>query len=341
LRHASGRSWEPDRGIPDHEKGGFLLSYALIFPGQGAQVVGMGGDFREASPAARAVFEEADEALGFALSRVIFEGPEEELRKTAVTQPAILATGIAILRAIEAERGIRFAPICSAGHSLGEYTALVAAGALSLRDGVRLVHLRGRLMQEAVPLGEGAMAAILGLDREAVEAVCREAARERVVEAANDNAPGQIVISGHADAVDRAVTLAKERGASRAIPLKVSAPFHCALMNPVADRLFEAFSEYDFRDPAWPIVANATARPARGAEEIRDLLRRQTYSPVLWAESVRRMGEEGVSVFLEMGPGNVLSGLVKRCLKGARALSVSALAEVEAALAAIGEGERA
>jgi [acyl-carrier-protein] S-malonyltransferase len=288
----------------------------------------MGRDFFDRSGAARETFEEADEALGFSLSSTIFEGPEEDLRKTALTQPAILTTSVAILRFLQEDEGIRFSPAFVAGHSLGEYTALVAAGSLSLTEGVRLVHLRGKLMQEAVPLGEGSMAAILGLDREVLDGICREAARGRIVEAANDNAPGQIVVSGHADAVERAVILAKERGASRAIPLKVSAPFHCALMRSVADRLFEAFSEFSFSDPAWPVLANATARPVSKAEEIRAVLRLQTYSPVLWADSVRAMAEGGVEAFVEIGPGNVLSGLARRCVKGIKALSVSNLEEV-------------
>lgn len=293
------------------------MKYALIFPGQGAQEVGMGRDLFDCYPSAREVFEKADEALGYSLSRIIFHGPEEELTKTENAQPAILAVSIATKLVIEKEIGIPLTPQLVAGHSLGEYTALVAAHTLTLEDGVKLVHLRGKWMQEAVPLGQGSMAAILGLEPNLVEQACEEASRDQVCSPANYNSPGQVVISGHAEAVARAVEIARKMGARKAIPLKVSAPFHCALMEPVADRLEQAFSDCSWESPSCPLVNNVSATIITGTDEIRQALRRQTYSPVRWLESVQEIEKAGISHFLEIGPGNVLSGLVRKGCKDA------------------------
>ena len=280
--------------------------YAMVFPGQGAQEIGMGRDFYEAFGVCSSVFGEADDALGFRLSEIIFEGPDGELVKTANAQPAILTVSIAILRAVEHEWGRRTDPAFYAGHSLGEYTALAASGALTLGDAARLVHRRGTLMQEAVPLGAGAMSAIMGLGMEAIVPICTEAAEGEVCGPANFNSPGQIVISGAAGAVARAGELARARGASRVIPLKVSAPFHCALMRPVADKLKEEFESCVWNAPQAPIIANSDASPKTAAGEIRSALYEQTYKPVLWADGVLAMKERGVERFAEFGPGNVL-----------------------------------
>src|ERR687894_2308416 len=287
------------------------MSLAYIFPGQGSQAPGMGRELAERYAAAREVFEEADEALGFALSRLCFEGPAEDLQLTENTQPAILATSVAALRAAEGEGLPR--PDFVAGHSLGEYTALVAAGAFSLRDAVTVVRKRGRYMQEAVPVGAGAMAAVLGADVETVEAVCREAARAgEICSAANIDSPGQIVIAGSAAAVERALPLLKERGAKRAVALKVSAPFHCALMLPAQERLSAELDGVEFKDLGVPLVTNADASLIRTAEEARAALVRQVSSPVRWRESVELLAREGVRTFVEVGPGKVLSGLVRQ-----------------------------
>jgi len=306
--------------------------YAIIFPGQGAQEVGMGVDFRDTWGVSRDAFGEADEALGFALSKVIFEGPEDELVKTAVTQPAILVASIAILRAVEREFGRQTQPRFYAGHSLGEYTALVAGGVLSLGDASRLVHKRGALMQDAVPLGAGAMSAVLGLEMDELTAVCKEAAGDEVCSPANENSPGQIVISGSADAVAKAGALAKSRGASKVIPLKVSAPFHCALMKPVADKLREEFANCAWNEPSAPIVSNFDATPKTDVAQIQDALYHQTYMPVLWSRGVTAMLSGGAARFCEMGPGNVLSGLIKRIAKGHTAVSVNKTSDMPKAI---------
>ncbi len=290
---------------------------ALLFPGQGSQFVGMGKALYEASPAARAVFDEADAVLGFPLSRLCFDGPEEDLKRTANTQPAILTHSVAAfedLRARFPERleGAAFA----AGHSLGEYSANVAAGALSFGEAVRLVRERGRLMQEAVPAGLGAMAAILALPAEEVEAACREAAQGEVVAPANYNSPEQTVIAGHAAAVTRASQACLARGARKATPLAVSAPFHCALMTPARDRMRPLLDGAAFADAALPVVTNVDAAAESSGARLRDALMRQIDSPVRWVESIHLLARRGVVRALEIGPGKVLAGLVKRIEKG-------------------------
>jgi len=284
---------------------------AFFFPGQGSQQVGMGKALAEAFPAARAVFDKADAALGFSLSRLCFEGPEAELTLTANAQPAILTTSIAALRVLESETELRAGVV--AGHSLGEYSALVAAGSLRLADAVRIVNLRGKFMQEAVAPGVGAMAAILGLSRADVEAACAEATGDgEIVSAANFNGAGQVVIAGHKAAVDRACVAAKSRGAKRAMPLAVSAPFHCALMQPAADRLAAALAGVSFAPLAVPVVTNVEAAKNQDASRVRDLLTRQVTAPVRWEESVDAIAVMGVTEAIEIGAGRVLVGLVKR-----------------------------
>ena len=296
-----------------------MSGLALVFPGQGSQQVGMGRAIAEEFAEAREVFDVADRKLGFSLSRLCFEGPAEELKLTENTQPAILTTSLAVYRVL-VKQGIE--PDFVAGHSLGEYSALVAAGCLRLEDAVGLVRNRGRYMQEAVPVGEGAMAAILGLGSAEVEAVCKEAAEREVVEAANLNAPGQTVIAGHALAVERASAKAKERGAKRVIPLSVSAPFHCRLMKPVQKRLQQDFLGVTFSDLRMPLISNVDAAPVRTGPEAMDALIRQVSSPVRWEESVRHLAAQGVDQFVEVGPGKVLSGLVRKVVDSARIVSV-------------------
>ncbi len=286
---------------------------AFVFPGQGAQAVGMGRDLAEAYPASRAVFEEVDEALGEKLSEMIWEGPAEALTLTANAQPALMATSIAALRALEAE-GIA-GPDYVAGHSLGEYSALCAAGSLKLADAARLLRLRGQAMQEAVPVGEGAMAALLGLDLATAEAVAAEAAGSEVCEAANDNDPGQVVVSGHRGAVERALEIAKARGARRAVLLPVSAPFHCALMQPAAAAMETALMDVEISPPRVPLVANVTAGPVTDPDEIRRLLVRQVTGRVRWRESVEWMAGAGVTRIIEVGAGKALSGMIRRIAK--------------------------
>jgi len=302
------------------------MPVAFVFPGQGSQAVGMGQALAQAYPEARAVLDECDAALGGGLLQLLFEGPEEELRKTANTQPAILAVSIAAHRVLVKEAGGRFQlPLFYAGHSLGEYSALVAAGAMQLKDAVRALRARGTFMQEAVPAGEGAMAAILGLEPEQVTAACKDARDEepgRVVEPANYNSPEQTVIAGHAPAVDRAISKCKERGAKRAVPLPVSAPFHCSLMAPVQPRLAEVLATISFKHPTAPIVANVTAEPNTDTGRIVQLLLTQVTSPVRWVESVQRMALSGVDTLIELGPGKVLTGLTRRIDKRLRAFNV-------------------
>jgi [acyl-carrier-protein] S-malonyltransferase len=286
------------------------MKTALLFPGQGSQRVGMGRDLAHKHEVARRVYEEADDVLGFSLSTLCWDGPEDQLTLTQHTQPAILTTSIAVLRVLEA-RGLQFDIV--AGHSLGEWSALVAAGSLPLRDAVRLVYLRGTYMQEAVPVGEGGMAALMGLDPDATRGVCeRASAPGEPVEPANLNGAGQIVISGHAAAIERAVAEAKAAGAKRAVKLAVSAPFHCSLMQPAADRLAVALADVRVDAPRVPVVANVTAEPTQDATRIKDLLVRQVTAAVRWEESIQTIAKLGVTRAYELGSGSVLKGLVKR-----------------------------
>lgn len=276
----------------------------------------MGRALHDADAGARALFAEADAVLGYPLSKICFEGPEAELTSTANAQPAILTVSLAALGFLRARTGGAVAPLAMAGHSLGEYSALVAAGALRFADAVRLVHLRGKFMQEAVPAGVGAMAAILGLGADEVAAACREAAGAEVVSPANLNGGGQVVIAGHKAAVERACAAAKARGAKRAVPLAVSAPFHCALMQPAADRLAAELGRVEIAAPAVPVVTNVEATPNQDPTRVRELLTRQVTAPVRWEESVERLVSMGVTRAIEVGAGSVLAGLVRRIAPG-------------------------
>ncbi|OAT81269.1 ACP S-malonyltransferase [Desulfotomaculum copahuensis] len=307
---------------------------AFLFPGQGAQYAGMGRELTEAYPAARRVFQEADEALGFALSRLCFEGPAEELQLTVNAQPAILTTAVACL-AVLREKGVPAG--AAAGHSLGEYGALVAAGTLSFADAVRVVRQRGRFMQEAVPPGAGGMTAVLGLDAPAVEEICRRAGGAGVVEAVNLNCPGQVVIAGDTAALERAAALAKKAGARRLVPLAVSAPFHSSLMRPAGEKLAAVLADVPVAGLQFPVVANVTADYVRAPEEVRQLLVRQVYSPVRWEESMRRLLADGVELFVEMGPGTVLTGLLRKIDRRAACLPAGEPGGLEKVLAYHGE----
>ncbi len=309
------------------------MERAFVFPGQGAQSIGMGRALAEAYPAARAVFEEVDAALGESLSALIWEGEADALTLTQNAQPALMATSMAAMRALEAEGVEVTAARFVAGHSLGEYSALCAAGSLGLADSARLLRIRGRAMQEAVPVGEGAMAAVLGLDLESVRAVAEEAAQGAVCEAANDNDPAQVVVSGHRAAVERAADLAKERGAKRAMLLPVSAPFHCALMAPAAEAMRAALAEVALSAPRVPVVANRRAEAVSDPEEIRALLVEQVTGTVRWRESVEWMAAQGVGEFWEIGAGKALSGMIKRIARGAVTRPVGTPEEVAAVIA--------
>ncbi len=309
---------------------------AAVFPGQGSQKVGMGRALADAYPEARAVFDEVDDALGERLSDVIWNGPEDALQLTENAQPALMAVSLAAMRALEAQgAGLAEFARCAAGHSLGEYSALAAAGALSVSDAARLLRRRGKAMQAAAPVGSGAMAALLGLDLEAAEQVAREAAQGDVLAAANDNAPGQVVISGAKAAVDRAVEIAKEKGAKRAMALAVSAPFHSALMRPAAEEMAAALAETTISPPSAPIIANVTAAPVSDPAEIRRLLVEQVTGRVRWRESVLAMAESGVAELVEIGAGKVLSGLAKRIDARLSGRPVGTPEEVEAFAAAL------
>lgn len=303
---------------------------AFVFPGQGAQVIGMGRDLASASPAAAAVFEEVDDALGEKLSALIWEGDIAELTLTANAQPALMATSIAALRALEAEGFAITDAAYVAGHSLGEYSALCAAGAIGLADTARLLRQRGHAMQEAVPVGEGAMAAILGLDFAAVDQLARDAAGDQVCQAANDNDPAQVVISGHKEAVERAAALAKERGAKRALMLPVSAPFHCALMQHAAVVMADALAGVEIHAPAVPVVSNVLAGPVTEPGVIRRTLVEQVTGTVRWRESVAWMGEAGVTEFWEIGAGKALSGMIRRILPEAVCRTIGSPADIAA-----------
>ena len=304
---------------------------AFLFPGQGSQAVGMGKAFHDSSKSARAVFEEANDALGFDLAGLIFEGPETELALTANTQPAVLTASVAAAAAC-AERGLD--PAITTGHSLGEYSALVVAGALPFAEAVRVVRRRGELMQDAVPVGVGAMAAIMGMDLAAVEGVCAESANGEVVQVANVNSTGQVVIAGHRTAVERAVALAASRGGKKSVMLPVSAPFHCALMAPTAERLAPMLRGMTVADPRIPVVRNVDAGVTRAGVDVTPFLLRQIASPVRWTDCVRRLVDEGATSFVEVGPGRVLTGLLRRIVDGARGLAVEDPAGLERALAA-------
>ena len=310
------------------------MSRAYVFPGQGAQTIGMGRDLALAYPAARAVFEEVDEALGEALSALIWEGDQDELTLTRNAQPALMATSLAAMRALEAE-GVRIGDAAFvAGHSLGEYSARAAAGALSVADAARLLRTRGQAMQEAVPVGVGAMAALLGLDFAGAQEVAAEAAQGEVCQAANDNDPGQVVVSGHKAAVERAVALAKDRGAKRAVILPVSAPFHCALMQPAAEVMRAALAGVTIAAPAVPVVANVRAGAVSDPDEIRGLLVEQVTGSVRWRESVLWMAGAGVTECWEVGAGKALSGMIRRIVRELDCRSVGTPEDVAAAVAA-------
>jgi len=310
-------------------------SIAFLFPGQGSQYAGMGKELAENFPAAKQVFEEADEALSFSISRLCFEGPEEDLQLTENTQPAILSVSVAAFRAIQTQ-GLP-APAFVAGHSLGEYSALVAAGAMSLGDAVRTVRARGRYMQEAVPVGTGAMAAVIGGERDAIEQACREASGNQVCSVANINSPNQVVIAGNTEAVDRAMELLKGV-AKRVIKLNVSAPFHCALMKPAQDRLAFELEQLAFTEPTTSVITNVDAKITSAPGDLRDSLLRQVSAPVRWLESMELLFQHGVTTFVEVGPGKVLSGLMRQINRDVNCLNVEDSVSLEAARAKLNAG---
>jgi [acyl-carrier-protein] S-malonyltransferase len=297
-----------------------ISQVAFLFPGQGSQAVGMGKDLAEKFSVAQQTFQEADDALGYELSKLCFDGPEDQLRLTEITQPAILTVSVAAWRVLD-EKGMKAAFV--AGHSLGEYSAHVAAGTIAFADAVRAVRNRGRYMQEAVPVGVGAMAAILGMDVEKVATICREVAQGEVCEAANINSAEQIVISGHKTAVERAAKLAGDRGAKRAVLLPVSAPFHCSLMKPAQDRLAADLQSLQFQNPAVPVACNVDAELINDAERSRDALVRQVTGSVKWEQSMRLLIASGVQAFIEVGPGKVLCGLMRQIDRSKTCLNVS------------------
>ena len=312
---------------------GAMMTRAFVFPGQGAQTIGMGADLAAAYPAAKAVFDEVDDALGEKLSALIWEGDKDTLTLTQNAQPALMATSLAAMKALEVE-GITMADAgFVAGHSLGEYSALAAAGSISLSDTARLLRIRGLAMQEAVPVGVGAMAALLGLDFETATAVAAEAAEGEVCQAANDNDPSQVVISGHKAAVERACVIAKEKGAKRAMLLPVSAPFHCTLMQPAADKMAEALANVEIKAPSVPLVANVVASAISDPAEIRELLVKQVTGSVRWRESVLWMSAQGVTEAWEIGAGKALSGMIRRIDKEMKCSAVGDAAGVAAAVA--------
>ena len=308
------------------------MNRAFVFPGQASQAVGMGAALAAAHPAARELFEEVDDALAQRLSRLMFEGPEDELMLTENAQPAIVAVSLAVVRVLEREGGIRLPEKGRfvAGHSMGEYSALAATGTFSVADAVRLVKRRGQAMQQAVPVGEGAMAALIGLDLEVAREVAEAAAEDQVCAPANDNAPGQVVLSGHRAAVERALEIAAERGARRAIMLPVSAPFHCSLMAPAAEVMAEALAEVDMPPPSLALVANVTAAPVEDPESIRGFLVQQVTAMVRWRETVLRMRQDGIETLVELGAGKILSGLIRRIDRDLQVANAGTPEEIEA-----------
>jgi len=313
------------------------MSRAFVFPGQGSQAVGMGKELSDAFPAAREIFEEIDDALNQKLSALMFGGPEDELTLTENAQPALMAVSLAAMAVLKSEGGVELPAVADfvAGHSLGEYSALAAAGAFSVADTARLLKTRGQAMQQAVPVGEGAMAALLGLDLDQAREVVEEAAGDEVLATANDNAPGQVVISGKREAVERAVDVAKEKGAKRAMLLQVSAPFHCPMMAPAADVMADALAVVNIEAPIVPLIANVTAAPVEDPAEIRELLVEQVTGMVRWRESCMTMREKGVETLVEVGSGKVLSGLARRIDKELSAVNIGSPADVEAFLGAL------
>ncbi|PKC39621.1 malonyl CoA-ACP transacylase [Pantoea ananatis 15320] len=308
-----------------------MTQFAFVFPGQGSQTVGMLADLAAAYPAVEATFREASDVLGYDLWQLVSQGPAEELNKTWQTQPALLAASVAIYRVWQQQGGQL--PALMAGHSLGEYSALVCAGVLNFADAIKLVELRGKLMQEAVPEGTGAMQAIIGLDDAAIAKACEESAQGQVVSPVNFNSPGQVVIAGNKEAVERAGAACKAAGAKRALPLPVSVPSHCALMKPAADKLALTLENITFNAPAVPVINNVDVKAETDADAIRHALIRQLYSPVRWTESVEAMAAQGVTQLIEMGPGKVLTGLTKRIVDGLSAAAVNDTASLTAALA--------
>jgi [acyl-carrier-protein] S-malonyltransferase len=310
------------------------MAIAFVFPGQGSQAVGMGAELAKAHASARAVFDEVDAALGQKLSQIMFEGPLETLTLTENAQPALMAVSLAVMRVLEQEKGFRLAGKVKyvAGHSLGEYSALAAAGAISVADAARLLKTRGRAMQAAVPVGQGAMAALLGVGKDAAEKLAAEAAQGEVCQLANDNEPAQAVISGAKTAIDRAAGLAKAHGVRRFLPLNVSAPFHCALMQPAADAMAEALAKVEVKAPAVPLIANVLAAPISDPAEIKRRLVEQVTGAVRWRECVARIAADGVTAIYEIGSGKVLAGLAKRIAPALNAASIGTPQDIEAAL---------
>jgi len=307
------------------------MTRAFVFPGQGSQAIGMGKDLSDGSATARAVFEEVNDALDQNLSALMFDGPIKELTLTYNAQPALMVSSIAVIRVLETEFDVKMADVASytAGHSLGEYSSLAAAGTLSLSDTAKLLKIRGEAMQRAVPLGVGAMAAIIGAQFSVVEEIADEVSGDQVCNAANDNADGQVVISGHTEAVERAMEIAKQRGIKRAILLPVSAPFHCSLMQPAADEMEQALGDTTFNAPSIPVITNVSAEPQSNADTLRDMLVEQITGRVRWRESVVKMGELGVDSLVELGTGKVLSGFVRRINREITGQSIQTMADIE------------
>jgi [acyl-carrier-protein] S-malonyltransferase len=314
------------------------MAIAFVFPGQGSQAVGMGRDLAEAFPAAKAVFQEVDEALGQKLSQIMWEGPQETLTLTENAQPALMAHSMAVMRVLETEKGLKLADKAKfvAGHSLGEYSALAAAGAFSIGDAARLLKLRGQSMQKAVPVGQGAMAALLGIGLEVAQKIAADAAQGDVCDVANDNEPTQVVLSGHKTAIDRVAEVGKKYGLRRAIPLPVSAPFHCRLLKPAADAMAEALGKVEVKRPVVPVVANVLAAPISDPAEIKRRLVEQVTGTVRWRECVLAMADAGVTTLIEVGSGKVLTGLTGRIDKSLKAQAVGTPADIEAVMGLIG-----